>query len=147
MSCWTWTTNSSIVSIHAHTVPKVKVDQSLCVWFARPFLPGNVIVSPAVSAMDSMPSASRPLSPLDKGLGVLVCTLASWLDSTQRKIHYGWSQGTECKPDPTTTPTGVCAQWTIMMSLEAPAHEFMGYFPSSPLPSVPWCYSMVFRWS
>lgn len=102
-------------------------------------------MSLAVSAMDSMPSASRPLSPLDKGLGVLVSTLGSWQDSMQRKIHYGWSQGAECKPDPTTTPSGVCAQWTIMMSLEAPDHEFMGYVPYSLLPSVPYCYSVVFR--
>ncbi len=40
-------------------------------------------------------------------------------------------------PLPSPTPTGVCAQWTIMMSLEAQDHEFMGYVPYSLFPSVP----------
>lgn len=126
-----------LVYMHMQSYRLSWLHLTLCVYYTRPSLPGNVIVSTVVSAMDPMPSASRPIPPLDKGLGVLVCTLASQLGSMQRKIHYGWSQGAECKFDPTTTPTGVCAQWTIMMSLEAQDHEFMGYVPYSLFPSVP----------
>lgn len=115
-----------------YTVPKVKRDD-MRACFIRLSLPGDIIVNTVVSAKDSTPSASRPLSPLDKGPGVPVCALASWPVSRQCKIHYRWSQGAECKPDPATSPTGACAQWTIMMSLEAPDHKCMGCVPHSPL--------------